>query len=312
MDWKFQTVINIGNDRIEDNLYDNDNEETTNGVSDDIINTTNVIINIDDDFPMERIVISDDVEIPSDRGITPGTGPSKKLKIISGNANKLHLAADKIKNKYKKKKPLSTLKAKNKKAADWLRWTACVDTDDSKPIDYNNDTNVNDLDDLQTIDYNNDANVADIDDLETIDYHNDTSVGDLFNLKKPSGTQVAAKKILRKYRNLARRKPYQRPLASAATTDFDDLETVDYNRKTSISDLNDIVSGTRKNIYAQKTAKKIPQKYKKIAQKKKNKGKETTKFDDLETVDYNKNTSVSDFVNLKKTRGTQLGAKKNY
>ena len=41
--------------------------------------------------------------------------------MISGNANKLRLAADKIKKKYKKKKPLSTLKAKNKKAADWLR-----------------------------------------------------------------------------------------------------------------------------------------------------------------------------------------------
>ena len=48
------------------------------------------------------------------------------------------------------------------------------------------------------------------------------------------------------------------------TTQFDDLETIDYNNDTSRSDLNDIISGTRKNINAQKTAKKIPQKYKKL------------------------------------------------
>ena len=129
-------------------------------------------------------------------------------------------------------------------------------------------------------------------------------------MKKTSGTKLAAKKILKKYRNVARRKPYQRPSASAATIEFDELETVDSNNNTSISDLNDIVSGTRKNINAQKTAKKILQKYKKIAQNIKNKGKETTEFDDLETVDYNNDTSVSDLVNLKKTRGTQLAAKK--
>ena len=85
--------------------------------------------------------------------------------------------------------------------------------------------------------------------------------------KKTSGTQLAAKKILKKYRNLDRRKPYQRPSASAVTTEFDDLETVDYNNATSLSDLNDIVSGTKKNINAQKTAKKIPQKYKKNCSK---------------------------------------------
>ena len=94
------------------------------------------------------------------------------------------------------------------------------------------------------------------------------------------------------------------------TTEFDDLETVDYSNDTSISDLNDIISGTRKNIKAQKTAKKILQKYKKIAQNIKNKGKETTEFDDLETLDYNNDTTVSDLVSLKKPRGTQLAAKK--
>ena len=82
--------------------------------------------------------------------------------------------------------------------------------------------------------------------------------------KKTTWTQLAAKKNLKNYRNLARRKPYQRPSTGAATTEFDDLETVDYNNNTSISDLNDIVSDTRKNINAQKTAKKSYRNTKKL------------------------------------------------
>ena len=91
----------------------------------------------------------------------------------------------------------------------------------------------------------------------------------LINLTKTSGTQLAAKKILKKYRNLARRKPYQRPSDSVATTEFDDLETVDYNNDTSISDLSDIVSGTRKNINAQKLLKKSYRNTKKLLKIKK-------------------------------------------
>ena len=34
-------MINIGDDWIEDNLFDNHDEEATNDVSDDIIDTTN-------------------------------------------------------------------------------------------------------------------------------------------------------------------------------------------------------------------------------------------------------------------------------
>ena len=79
--------------------------------------------------------------------------------------------------------------------------------------------------------------------------------------------QKIFQKIL-KFRNLARRKPYQRPSASAAAIELDDLETLDYKNNTSISDLNDIVSGTRKNINAQETVKKILQKYKKKVLKK--------------------------------------------
>ena len=47
-------------------------------------------------------------------------------------------------------------------------------------------------------------------DLETNDYNNDTSISDLNDVaarsKKISGTQVAAEKIIKKYKNLAKKK----------------------------------------------------------------------------------------------------------
>ena len=63
-------------------------------------------------------------------------------------------------------------------------------------------------DDLMTIDYNNDVS---LDDAATVDYHNDTQPNDLnneidkINLKKTSATQKAAKKIIKKYKNLKRK-----------------------------------------------------------------------------------------------------------
>ena len=59
-----------------------------------------------------------------------------------------------------------------------------------------------------TIDYNNDVS---LDDVATVDYHNDTQPNDLnneidkINLKKTSATQKAAKKIIKKYKNLKRK-----------------------------------------------------------------------------------------------------------
>ena len=63
-------------------------------------------------------------------------------------------------------------------------------------------------DNLMTIDYNNDVS---LDDVATVDYHNDTQPNDLnneidkINLKKTSATQKAAKKIIKKYKNLKRK-----------------------------------------------------------------------------------------------------------
>ena len=76
----------------------------------------------------------------------------------------------------------------------------------------------------------------DLADLETIGYNNDTSISDLNDIaarsKKISGTQVAAEKIIKKYKNLAKKKiqKNQNDLAHA--------ETIDYNHDTNISDLN--------------------------------------------------------------------------
>ena len=63
-------------------------------------------------------------------------------------------------------------------------------------------------DNLMTIDYNNDVS---LDDVATVDYHNDTQPNDLnneidkINLKKTSATKKAAKKIIKKYKNLKRK-----------------------------------------------------------------------------------------------------------
>ena len=53
------------------------------------------------------------------------------------------------------------------------------------------------------------------------------------DLKKSSGTQVVAEKIIKKYRNLAKKK------AQNNQNDLTDAETIDYNNDTNISDLNE-------------------------------------------------------------------------
>ena len=90
-----------------------------------------------------------------------------------------------------------TEKKGNKKAADWLKRAGFLGTDDLETVDYNNDTSINDLDDAETINHNNDTKVSDLDNI---------------NLKKTSVAQIAAEKIVKKYRNLERKKLYQRPL----------------------------------------------------------------------------------------------------
>ena len=231
---------------------------------------------------IETINIKDDIDIPSDDSIA--IDAPKKVEIIT-NPNRLWIASNKIKKKYTPQKPKGISKKANKKAADWLRRVGYVDTDDLETIDYNNDTNVNGLKDTNT---NNIDNI---------------------NLKKTSGAQITAKKIVKKYRNLARKKTYQRLLPPSENNfnDFTDLETVDYNNDTSISDLNDIASGPKKNKNAQIAAKKIVQKYKKLAKKKAPVPFNINDVADAETIDYNKDTNINDVFSSK---SAQIAAKK--
>ena len=105
------------------------------------------------------------------------------------------MASNRIKNKYFCQKSIGLLKITNKKAANYLGKAGYVDTVNLETVDYNNDNNINDLNDVSTVDYNNDNNLADLDNTD---------------LKKILGKQITPKKIVKKYRNLAKKKPYQR------------------------------------------------------------------------------------------------------
>ena len=119
---------------------------------------------------------------------------------------------------------------------------------------------------MQATDYNNNTSTA--------NYQNpiktDAGVGDIINLKKTSSTQLEAKKIVKKYRNLA----------------------------TSIIDLNNIAKlkpGKRTQI----AAKKISQKYKKIRSPPPPPPPPSLPFKltdvaDAKTVDYNINDKLED------------------
>lgn len=223
---------------IEDDLFDNDDTQTIKNVSKEILDVTDPIETIallDDDFKLSvTIAIEDDIDIPSGDDIA--IDAPQKLKIIT-DPKRLCLASNRIKKKYICQKSKGTLKKPKNKAADWLKKAGFLGTDDLQTIDYNNDTNKNDLDDVETINYNNDTNISDLDNI---------------NLKETSGAQV--KKIVKKYRYLPRKQPYQRP----SQNNFDilaDLETIDYNNDTGISDLKDIVTGSKKGT--QITAKKV-------------------------------------------------------
>ena len=90
---------------------------------------------------------------------------------------------------------------------------------------------------------------------------------------------------------MAIKKPYQRPLQNSFD-DLTDLETIDYNNDASISDSNDIATGSKKGaqIAGQK---KIIKKYRNLGKKK---APETTFNDiaDAETIDYNNDANISD------------------
>ena len=182
-----------------------------------------------------------------------------------------------------------TKKRQIKKAAGSLKKTGFLCTDDLETIDYNNDTIINDLDDVEIINYNNDKNINDLDNV---------------NLKKTLRAQIAGKNIVKKYKNLTRKR--KRPVQ----VDLADLETVNYNDDTSISDLNNIpfgFSAPKKTKSAQIAARKIVQKYKKLSKKKSPLPFHVSDTANTETVDYNDDTNIND---VSSNKGAQIVAKK--
>ena len=101
---------------------------------------------------------------------------------------------------------------KNKVSADWVKAAVYLDTEDQDTIQYIFNVPKNDVS-------NNDGN--------NIENNNKAAepVGGVIDLKKSSGaTQVAAKNIVEKYRNLARKKPYKRPPPAAIEAETNDDE----------------------------------------------------------------------------------------
>ena len=190
--------------------------------------------------------------------------------------NRLRITSNKIKKKYIHQKSKRILEKANKKADDWFKRAGYVDIDDLETIDYNNDTNVNELKDTNT---NNIDNI---------------------NLKKTLGAQRDTKKIVKKYRNIAKKKKktYERPLATIKD-DFAELETVDCNIDTNINDLNDIVHDPKKKkmliLLLRMSKKKAPLPF------------NINDVADTEIVDYNNDTNIND---VSSDNSAQIAAKK--
>ena len=115
--------------------------------------------------------------------------------------------------------------------------------------------------------------------------------------------------MLKKYRILTRKKPYQRllPPSENSFNDFTGFETVEYNNDTSISDLNDTASGPKNNKNAQIAPKKIVQRYKKLAKNKAPVPFNISDVADAKTIDYNKDTNINEVLSSK---SVQAAAKK--
>lgn len=143
-----------------------------------------------------------------------------------------------------------------------------------------------------------------IDDLEKVNYNNNTNISDLVDLKK-TATQIAAKKIVEKYRNLARKK-LSKPWATISDG-LADLEMVDYNNDTNIRDLNDIADGLKKNKNAQIAAQNILQKYKKMSKKKVPLPFDLNDIVDTKAVYYNNDTNINYVLSSK---GAEITATK--
>ena len=123
-------------------------------------------------------------------------------------------------------------------SSDWLKAAGYLDTEDQDAIQYI---------------FNPPKNNANDENKPTEPAE---AAGDVIDLKKTSGTtaaQLATKKLVKKYRNLARKKPFKR--LPPATDDTAEINDEDINNLDTIAKLE-----PGKN--AQIAAKKISEKYK--------------------------------------------------
>ena len=161
--------------------------------------------------------MDDDIEIPNTSIIGRDSGPPKRKKIITSHLTQAVPASEEVKKKYRQKRigkttaRISTdFKQENKKAAEWLKDKGFL---------------------------NDNVSVEKADVRETID------------LKKTIGASIAAKTIVKKYRNLARKKPYgNRPARIFTEDNNNDVDDIIY--------LGDIAT-LKPNKNAQIAAKKI-------------------------------------------------------
>ena len=160
--------------------------------------------------------------------------------------NSVIRAANKMKNKYKK--PKKTIGKRNdnrskKASTDWLKAAGYLDTKDQDAIRY-----------VYVPHKKTDGNKA-----STYTGHYIKSEIDNVNLKKSDlATKITAKNILKKYRNLARKKSYKVP--NTSLTEPTNAEDVD--RADTIETLDDIAR-LQSGKSAQLAAKKLSEKYKK-------------------------------------------------
>ena len=172
----------------------------------------------------------DDITVPDTNEVDIDRGLSQRKKIVTTYMKGAVRAAEKIKKKYKKQR-IGQPNKQNKKATDWLQQAGYLETKDLKTMNYDN------------------SNITDNNAKTKID----------ISEKKTSNAQIAAKNIVKKYKNLARKKPYSRPLPKS-TVDIINEEVS--NNEDTINDL-DTIANLQPGRNVQIAAKKINEKYKK-------------------------------------------------
>ena len=151
----------------------------------------------------EQAVPEDEIIRPDTNSVSIDTGPKQSKKYITTIMKGSVRAAERVKEKYKnhqRKKQIGQLNKQNKASACWLKAAGYLDTKDQDAIRY-----------IFNVPRNNVSNNSNNNNNDNNNNNNKPTepVGDIIDLKKSSGaTQLVAKNIVRKYRNLARKKSY--------------------------------------------------------------------------------------------------------